>query len=134
MKTTMDCVARIVLFSTWLYVQNEGQFSSARTVIAYYSTFMVLVLFNGLCSKSEKMWTRRNMTGIQKSNENTLQYLFSEIILNSMSSVLSYNQFNFGPIFKHGEKAKEEKHQPSFAKQMIYFILFTVLNLGFEIF
>ena len=55
-----------------------------------------------------------------------------------MSSVLSYNQFNFGPIFKHGEKAKEEKkgekHQPSFAKQMIYFILFTVLNLGYEIF
>ena len=65
-KTTLDCVARIVLFSTWLYVQNEGQFSSARTVIAYYSTFMVLVLFNGLCSKSEKTWTRRNMTGIQK--------------------------------------------------------------------
>ena len=55
-----------------------------------------------------------------------------------MSSVLSYNQFNFGPIFKHGEKAKEEKkgekHQPSFAKQMVYFILFTVLNLGSEIF
>ena len=52
-----------------------------------------------------------------------------------MSSVLSYNQFNFGPIFKRGDKAKEEKkgekHQPSFAKQMIYFILFTVLNLGF---
>ena len=56
-----------------------------------------------------------------------------------MSSVLSYNQFNFGPLFKHGEKAKkekreEQKHQPSFTKQMIYFILFTVLNLGFEIF
>ena len=57
--------------------------------------------------------------------------------MNAMSSVLSYNQFDFGPIFKHGDKAKEErrgeKHQPSFAKQMIYFILFTVLNLGFEI-
>ena len=55
--------------------------------------------------------------------------------MNSMSSVLSYNQFDFGPIFKHGTKAKiekkGEKHQPSFAKQMIYFILFTVLNLGF---
>ena len=55
-----------------------------------------------------------------------------------MSSVLSYNHFNFGPIFKHGEKAKKEKrvekHQPSFTKQMIYFTLFTVLNLGFEIF
>ena len=55
-----------------------------------------------------------------------------------MSSVLSYNQFDFGPIFKHGEKAKidkrGEKHQPSFVKQMIYLILFTVLNLGFAIF
>ena len=52
-----------------------------------------------------------------------------------MSSVLSYNQFDFGPIFKHGEKAREEKkrekHQSSFMKQMIYFILFMVLNLGF---
>jgi len=54
-----------------------------------------------------------------------------------MSSVLSFNQFDFGPIFKCGEKAKiekrKEKHQPSFAKQMIYFIIFTVLNLGFVI-
>ena len=63
LKTTLDCVARIVLFSTWLYVQNEGQFSSARTVIAYYSTFMVLVLFNAFFTKHEKNVTRRNMTG-----------------------------------------------------------------------
>ena len=63
MKTTMDCLARIVLFSTWLYVQNEGQFSSARTVIAYYSTFMVLVLFNSFCNRNQTWWTRRNMTG-----------------------------------------------------------------------
>ena len=63
LKTTLDCVARIVLFSTWLYVQNEGQFSSARTVIAYYSTFMLLVLFNAFFTKHEKNATRRNMTG-----------------------------------------------------------------------
>ena len=54
-----------------------------------------------------------------------------------MSSVLSYNQFNFGPIFKHGEKPneekREEKHQPSFVKQTIYFLLFTILNLGYVI-
>ena len=69
MKTSLDCVARIVLFSTWLYVQNEGQFSSTKTFIAYYFTFMVMVLFNGLCNKnkSETTWTRRNMTGLQKS-------------------------------------------------------------------
>ena len=54
-----------------------------------------------------------------------------------MSSVLSYNQFDFGPIFKNGVKAKEEKrgekHQPSFVKQTIYFMLFTILNLGYVI-
>ena len=54
-----------------------------------------------------------------------------------MSSVLSYNNFDFGPIFKHGEKAKKEKrgekHQPSFVKQTIYFMLFTILNLGYVI-
>ena len=64
-----------------------------------------------------------------------LKSLISEVTLNAMSSVLSYNQFDFGPIFKHGEKAKEErrgeKHQPSFVKQLMYFILFTVLNLGY---
>ena len=138
LKTTLDCVARIVLFSTWLYVQNEGQFSSARTVIAYYSTFMVLLFFNAFFTKREKNVTRRNMTGT-KSNifSIILECLFSEVTLNSMSSVLSYNQFDFGPIFKNGEKAKEEKrgekHQPSFVKQMIYFILFTMLNLGYVI-
>ena len=49
---------------------------------------------------------------------------------------MSYNQFDFGPIFKHGKKAREEKEKrreaiPSFMKQMIYFILFIVLNLGY---
>ena len=57
--------------------------------------------------------------------------------MNSLSSVLSYNQFDFGPIYKLGEKAKEEKrgekHQPSFVKQMIYLMLFTMLNLGYVI-
>ena len=139
LKTTLDCVARIVLFSTWLYVQNEGQFSSAKTVIAYYSTFMVLLFFNAFFTKSEKNVTRRNMTGIKSSIfrlifSSKLECLFSEVTLNSISSVLSYNQFDFGPIFNLGEKSMKEKrgekHQPSFVKQMIYFILFTMLNLG----
>ena len=67
LKTTLDCVARIVLFSTWLYVQNEGQFSSARTVIAYYSTFMVLLFFNAFFTKREKNVTRRNMIGTKNN-------------------------------------------------------------------
>ena len=63
MKTTLDCVARITLFSAFLYVLNEGQFSSAKTVIAYYSTFLVLLGYNAIFNKREKQWTRRNMIG-----------------------------------------------------------------------
>ena len=66
-----------------------------------------------------------------------MENLISEVTLNSISSVLSYNKFDFGPIFKHGEKAMKEKrgekHQPSFVKQTIYFLLFTILNLGYVI-
>ena len=76
MKTILDCVARIVLFSAWLYVQNEGQFSSTKTVIAYYSTLMVLVLFNAYFTKRKKNVTRRNIAGnhlyIQGVPEKTL--------------------------------------------------------------
>ena len=81
MKTILDCVARIVLFSAWLYVQNEGQFSSTKTVIAYYSTLMVLVLFNAYFTKSKKNVTRRNMTGNQ--------------IINSYIQIYTHANLNF---------------------------------------
>ena len=59
----------------------------------------------------------------------------SEVTLNSTSSVLSYNHFDFGPIFSgedevRKEKKEEEKHQSTFFRQMVYFLLFTILNLG----
>ena len=33
-----DSISRVLLFSTWLYVINDGQFSSTKIVIAYYTT------------------------------------------------------------------------------------------------
>ena len=61
--------------------------------------------------------------------------LFSEVTLNSTSSVLSYNHFDFGPLFSgedkvRKEKKEQEKHQSTFFRQMVYFLLFTILNLG----
>lgn len=60
---------------------------------------------------------------------------FSEVALNSTSSVLSYNHFDFGPLFSgedkvRKEKKEQEKHQSTFFRQMVYFLLFTILNLG----
>ena len=62
MKTTFDCASRILLFSTWLYIVNDGQFSSTKTVLAFYSIFLFLVGFNIVFNttgdySSAKTWT-----------------------------------------------------------------------------
>ena len=64
LKITFDCLARIILIGTWLYVQDEGRFSASKTVIVYYSTFIVLFLCNIFFSKRKEKMTRRNITGI----------------------------------------------------------------------
>ena len=57
-----------------------------------------------------------------------------EIVLNSLSSVLSYNNFDFEPIFARKDKKfkarKKDKHEPTAVKQTIYFLIMTSLNLG----
>ena len=83
---------------------------------------------------------------------------YSEILLNSLSSVLSYNSFNLAPVLnlrKNSEKDKEQKkeeqaeeeqgeketedeqgksedqlHESTFMKQLIYFLLMTTMNAG----
>ena len=71
MKTTFDCVSRILLFSTWLYVVNDGQFSSAKTVLAFYSTFLLLVIFNTVLNKSGKYCSAKTWTGKMKNQCST---------------------------------------------------------------
>ena len=48
MKTMFDCIARILIYSSWMYVTNDGQFSSSKTVQAYYTTIALLIVFNTL--------------------------------------------------------------------------------------
>ena len=49
-----------------------------------------------------------------------------------MSSVLSYNVFEFTEVFEKEDKDKKrlQNHEPSFAKQMLYCVGFISLNLG----
>ena len=63
LKTMFDSISRIVLFSTWLYVINDGQFSSTKTLIAYYSTLMVLLIFNTIFNKQKDFTTARTWIG-----------------------------------------------------------------------
>ena len=64
LKTMFDSISRILLFSTWLYVMNDGQFSSSKTVIAYYSTLTVLLVFNTIFSKHKDFTSARTWIGM----------------------------------------------------------------------
>ena len=52
LKVILDSVAKILLFSCWIYVINNGEFSSVYTLAAYYTVFGVLVIFNIITSNN----------------------------------------------------------------------------------
>ena len=54
LKVILDCVSRILIFSSWLYVVNDGVFSSLYTLAAYYTVFVVLVIFNIITSDNRE--------------------------------------------------------------------------------
>ena len=64
MKTMFDCIARILIFSTWLYVTNEGRFCSSQTVIAYYNTLIILLFFNIVFNKTDDYCSVKTWIGI----------------------------------------------------------------------
>ena len=54
LKVILDCISRILLFSSWMYVVNNGVFSSVYTLAAYYTVFGVLVIFNIVTSDNRE--------------------------------------------------------------------------------
>ncbi len=103
------------MFATFMYVVNKGQFSSMMTLAVFYANLAVLIIFNIIVNnntnyKSAKTWIGKGQKLTDKVKK--LKYVLSrtvhtltffhlvlEILLNSWSSVLSYNHFNFSPIF-----------------------------------
>ena len=66
--------------------------------------------------------------------------------MDAMSSVLSYNDLDLAPVLSNDKEEKEEDdidqevgqgddegeghHESTFAKQLLYFLLMTFLNIG----
>ena len=46
LKTMFDAISRILIFSIWLYVINDGQFSSWACFGAFYTMIAVMFIFN----------------------------------------------------------------------------------------
>ena len=63
LKVILDSVSRILLFSTWLYMINAGEFSALYTLCGYYFVFAVLMVFNWVFSSSRDVYTGKYWIG-----------------------------------------------------------------------
>ena len=68
LKVILDSVARILLFSSWLYVVNNGVFSSVYTLAAYYTVFGVLVIFNIITSNNREFSKAKYWIGLTSTH------------------------------------------------------------------
>ena len=136
-KIVFDVASRILLFSAWMYTSNAGQFSTWRTVVAYYSNLLILIIFNVIFTSNGNFLSIRNWIGNKYPTFQVSSILYiSGIILNSMNSVLSFNNLDHlnSILYKKNEKtlADQQKHwhEPSFIKQFVYFFVLYVINAG----
>ena len=63
LKTILDCTSRILLSATFMFVVNEGQFSTMMTVMAYYTTVAVIMAYNVVFNDNETYCSARTWVG-----------------------------------------------------------------------
>ena len=63
LKTGFDCISRVIIFATYMFVVNDGQFSTVMTVKAYYSTVAVLMTFNMIINSNENYCSAKTWIG-----------------------------------------------------------------------
>merc|ERR1712110_1236787 len=115
--TIFAAMSRVLLFSIWLYVFNNGQFSSIMTLIAYYTFFSMIIVFHIVVNKKKPVFS--------------FPFVL-EVVLNSLSSVIKYNEFELESVLSKNQKSifTGGRHDATFVKQTIYNLLVTMINLG----
>ena len=75
LRTIMDSSSRVLIFSTWLYVTNDGRFSSLKTLLAYYLVFTIIFIFNIVFSESRNFFSATFWIGIIYHTEHRIVML-----------------------------------------------------------
>ena len=53
-----------------------------------------------------------------------------DIVMNSYSCVLNYNQIDYQAMLDKEKKTKKEYHEPTMIRQIVYFLIFFFMFLG----
>ena len=51
LKIFLESLGKVIIFSTFLYINNNGQFDAIQTIVGFYSMVLVMIIFNGIFSR-----------------------------------------------------------------------------------
>ena len=78
-KMILDILSRILIFSAWMYTDNNGQFSTLRTLSFYYGLFLLLTAFNVVINREEN-WISKIISYVCFKSYYIYSRYFAELI------------------------------------------------------
>ena len=134
MRVTLSCVSRVLIFSSWMFVTFGGNFHPTATIFAFYFTLLTMIIFNIVFNKSRsadiltfKYWIGKLY--FKKKSSKKINEL--DVLMNSYSCVLNYNQIDYQAMLDEKYKKKNKKyHESTLVRQIIYFLIFFLMFLG----
>ena len=72
-KIIADCLARLCIFSAWMYVHTDGQFSTLYVVAGYYTMMMLMMIFNAVFNRNLKEVSTKYYIGNQPNLISVMQ-------------------------------------------------------------
>merc|ERR1719270_3237188 len=111
----MDSLSRTAFFTAFMF-SKDGCLDAIFIVSAYYGIFGLLLIFHLIFNTDRPSLSFKFLIGL---------------ILNSLTSVLTFNSFSFDFLAK--KKRRSRPPTPTLVKQLVYNLLFLVINLGLTI-
>ena len=92
---------------------------------------LIMMIFNIVLNKSRNVCTFKYWIGKQKQ---VLKIIllpnFLDVVMNSYSCVLNYNQVDFQAMLEVDKNKKNKKyHESTLIRQIIYFLIFLIMFL-----
>ena len=116
-----------------MFVTYEGNFHPTATILGFYITFSIMVVFNVVFNKSKDILSLGYWIGKVPDIYGIFINIILDIILNSYSSVLQYNHIDYQAIMSQKKRNKRELHESTMIRQIIYLLVIFILYLGYDI-
>jgi len=118
--TTSETVLRILSFGLFLYIyKDDGNLDPVLALKLYYGHVLIMFVFNILFNRTKP------------SPSNVTSTYFFGLLFNSLSSMFSYNHFEYELLLDedNADKKVELQHQPSLIRQVFFYAVFIIENV-----